>query len=350
MGTLMDCIQAIPDRTQTLMDAIDVTYEALDKALKGNYNKIVIVGSGSSYNAGLFIKSFAEMKLDMSVELFLPNDFVYNTNHKLLSKDSLYVFISQSGMTKLVVEGAQIALDHEFEIVGITENQDSILARMSNASLITLDKKEDYIFRTIGFTTTVILLDQLLLWNYLRNSSDKLGHITYLGQLNTTLKQLNNILSDSVKWFDEHKSTLMEHDAFIFSAALDYWPVAKEADIKFMEMLPMLTNSFELEELVHGPQNMFTSNQGFFILTDQGKDIEKAANVVDFIETEVNAKTYLINKNIFTGDIELNSFTPLLYLMFFQVQSFKIADARGMSMKTGTYPKISEYVARVVAK
>lgn len=103
MGTLMDCIQAIPGRTQTLMDEIDVTYEALDKALKGNYNKSVMLDSGFSCNAGLFIKNFAEMKLDMSVELFLPNDFVYNTNHKLLSKDSLYVFISQSGMTKLVV-------------------------------------------------------------------------------------------------------------------------------------------------------------------------------------------------------------------------------------------------------
>lgn len=46
------------------------------------------------------------------------------------------------------------------------------------------------------------------------------------------------------------------------------WAVAQKAVIKLMEMIPLITNSLEIEELINGLQNCFHSKIGFFLLAD----------------------------------------------------------------------------------
>lgn len=346
MGTLMDCIAAIPKRSEVLMMQMEETSNNITKKLSNNYKKVVIIGSGSSYNAGLFIKSFTEKKLNIGVELFLPNDFMKNTNYQLFEKETLFVFISQSGMTKLVLDSLEVVKELGFDTVGITEDSNSNLANEADLALITLDSGEAYRFRTIGFTTTVILLYQLML--VIAKNQYGIEIDSYVKRLERTVSMFEPMRIESLSWYNAHKSEFDAEAPFIFTGAMSYWPVVKEADIKFMEMIPVLSNSFELEEIIHGPQNMFRSDQVFFILSDEGYDYEKAKNIKLFIEEEVKAVAYLISKNSFNIEIEVNEFVELLYLMFFQVIGFSIANSLGMDLKNGVYPRVTEYVTKSI--
>lgn len=349
MGTLMDCIAGIPFRSKQLINNKEVVNDQIVNTFDKTFKKLVVIGSGSSYNAGLFAKSLSEKELGISVELYYPNDFMYNTNFEMLNDEALYVFISQSGMTKLLIDSLKIVQEKGFSTVGITEDSTSLLANMCDLAMITLEEKEAYRFRTIGFTTTVILLYQLVLSLSLKqNHIDEARYQALSYDLNKVVDSMEPIRNESMVWFENHRNDFDLNASFIFTGAQQYWPVMKEADIKFMEMIPVLSNSFELEEIIHGPQNMFAKDQVFFILSDKGVDLEKAKQIKLFIEEEVKAKVFLISKDTFNEHIDSNEFNVLLYLMFFQVVGFSIAHALGKDLKLGTYPKVSEYVSKVV--
>lgn len=106
-----------------------------------------------------------------------------------------------------------------------------------------------------------------------------------------------------------------------------------------MEMLPVFTNSFELEELIHGPQNSFNQNIGYFILSRSNEDREKARSIAAFIEKEISS-CYLIgdyDEASFNVSPESKYFSNLEYITYFQVLAYMLSTDRGRDLTKGIY-------------
>lgn len=146
MGTLMDCIAAIPKRSEVLMNQMEKTSENITKKLSNNYKKVVIIGSGSSYNAGLFIKAFTEKKLNIGVELYFPNDFMKNTNYQLFDKETLLGLINDEMQSNFGLDFSGLGnlmdnlSNHIMQMVKRSE------ARMVIKNPITYNNLRDYPF------------------------------------------------------------------------------------------------------------------------------------------------------------------------------------------------------------
>ena len=68
--------------------------------------ELIVIASGSSYNAAFMAKLFLEETCGIRTTLFYPNVFVnYHTD---IQKKAAYLFISQGGQTKLVYEAMLI--------------------------------------------------------------------------------------------------------------------------------------------------------------------------------------------------------------------------------------------------
>lgn len=350
---MLETIERIPVQLNDILNNKDQIIKSTQDYLQGKQKikKIVFVASGTSYNAAFTTKKFAEDFVNIPIELVYPNIFVNYLNESLLNEETLYIFISQGGKTKLVYEALEIVQSKRLLNISITESLDTPIASLADLAIEMGSEDEDYVFRTLGYSTTCATL----YWIYisitkLYNRISDIQEQALIQDFSTMIENLPKIKQDTLKWYEQNKFTLMQKDHFVFTGTNDLWPVAQEADIKFMEMLPALTNSFELEELIHGPQNAFDQTTGYFILSRKDEDSDKVKNIVDFINEEVT-KCFVIGEEVAQDtDLQIVSpskyFSSLEYITVFQVLSYKLSTDKGRDLTKGIYPQVATYVEK----
>lgn len=349
--SMLDTIKSIPEKIQERLTNVN-TFSGKLKGIKTE--KVTIIASGTSYNAAFTAKSFIEEKLGIGVELSYPNFFYHHFIKESLSSDEVYLFISQGGTTKSVLESIDLINKLGGTTISITENLDNPISEAAKINYDMGSGKEPYIFRTAGYTLTTVTL--YLIFMEISNQNKKLSNDTikkYHLELAEVAKDIEDTISFSQKWYRQNKKLLFNCEAFFFAGGGALWPIAQESDIKFMEMVPIITNSFEIEELIHGPQNCFTEDMGFFLLAENQEDYDKAVKINSFIQSEVNAYSQLISRN-HTNDSVVNlvstaeTFYPLVYMTFFQVISYLLATDKGRDLSKKIYPQIEKYINKTV--
>lgn len=347
--SMLNHIKTIPELMKMRMNEQD----DIDYVLKNVYQKdsIAIIASGSSYNAAHEIKLFAEKIFNIHVELYYPNYFLRNYGEKNIDVDKLYLFISQGGKTKSVLEAIKWIHRKGGITVSITEKLDSPIAQTAKFNLEIGSKNEPYIFRTSGFSLTVYTLFIFIIkFAYCKEIIDKEMRNTYLAQLSELPNSVNQIITIAEQDYAEDYEKISNYQAVFVSGAGNLWPIAREVDIKFMEMLPIISNSFELEEIIHGPQNCFTSEMLFFFLVDEQQDYQKATSIQNFIQKEIGAFCKIISpfeKKYAFLDVE-NPFNPLLFITYFQVICYFFSQSKGRDLTKRIYPQIDNYIKKSV--
>ncbi len=349
MGTLLNSIEAIPEKLRKVCNNQEVLFDQL-KAYIGekDIRKILVVASGTSYNAAKTTQRFGEEVLNLPIEVVYPNTFLNYYNDHFLTDDILYIFVSQTGTTKLVHEAVGQIRDRGFLNIAITENEDSPIAKAASLSLNMGTDGEEYVFRTIGYSATYTTL--VLMYLYLvKRSGEPIK--SYLSDLNKAVNKIDSIVDETHLWYDAHIDAIAGFEKFIFAGASDLLPVAMEADIKFMEMVPVFTNSFEMEELIHGPQNAFDKSTGYFLLTKTGIDLEKSKNIAEFITKEIGPNAILVGDVGATEmaiDMSFSSsdFYPLEIITVFQVLAYRIAVERGRNLRERINGSVNKYIQK----
>lgn len=353
MKTLFNCIEEIPEK----LTAIHGNKEQLFKLLKGyignkNINKITVVASGTSFNAAFTTKTFGENVLNIPVDTIYPNIFLHYSNRNLLSEETLYLFLSQSGTTTLVYESLKLVKNKGLLNISITEELNSPIAKEASLALDMGTGHEEYIYRTIGYSATCGTLYMLYL-NILRikgKISDE-NYDTYCLDFLAAVNNVESIIDKTINWYSHNSLLLEKFKKFIFTGTSDLYPVAMESDIKFMEMISVFTNSFEMEELIHGPQNAFDDETGYFFIAKANQDSNKAAKISNFIQNEIGNNSIIVG-NSPTRDIDIdieiksNHFYTLEFITVFQVLAYKLAVDRGRDLSVRIHSEINNYITK----
>lgn len=353
MKTLFNCIEEIPEK----LTAVHHNKEQLFKLLKEyignrNINKISVVASGTSFNAAFTTKTFGEQVLNIPVDIIYPNLFLNYSNKNLLSGDTLYIFISQSGTTRLVYESLKLVKDKGLLNIAITEDLNSPIAKETSLALDMGTGHEEYVYRTIGYSATCGTLYMLYL-NILRIKGDisDEDYNTYSLDFLSAVNNVESIIDKTINWYSRSSLLLKSFNKFIFSGTSDLYPVAMESDIKFMEMVPVFTNSFEMEELIHGPQNAFDDETGYFLISKFGQDSDKGVKISDFIQNEIGNNSIIVGNSTTRNtdiDIEVKSkhFYPLEFITVFQVLAYKLAVDKGRDLSVRIHSEINNYITK----
>lgn len=317
-------------------------------------NKINIIASGTSYNAAFTAQIFGWKNLNLDVKLYYPNFFNTNIIEENIDKDSIYIFISQSGKTKAVLDSLEKVKETGALCLSLTEEEDGPIAKSADISLRIGSEKEPFLFRTSGFTLTTVTLYMIFIElaakNHTITSTRKRRYISEFSQLGS---DMSLVVDEAIAWYENHKKELLNCENLFFAGGSELWPVAQEADIKFMEMIPLVTNSFEIEELIHGPQNSFTREIGFFLLADNESDLIKAREIVAFLKEELNSFAVVITRNSeetqeCSIDSKIETFYPLLYITFLQVISYLLSSHKGRDLKVRKNAGIDKYFNKAI--
>lgn len=355
MRTLVKSIEEIPGKLKNICDNRQENYDKLKAYMGGKkISKIMVVASGTSYNAAFTTKMFGEKVLNFPVEIMYPNDFYHYYNKSFLTDDVLTIFISQTGSTKLVYDSLLLVKDLGLMNIAITENDESAIAKAASLSLNMGTDIEEYVYRTIGYSATCATMYMLYL-NLLR-MNDRILSEEYDGYILDYKKAVSSIegIADRTHiWYEKHAERIAGFNKFIFAGAADLLPVAMEADIKFMEMVPVFTNSFEMEELIHGPQNAFDESIGYFLISKAGVDSDKAQRIAAFIRGEIGENAILVgdvedcDMDIFI-DYASDNFYALEAITALQVLAYRISIDRGRDLSVRINSSITNYITKLL--
>lgn len=339
--SLLDCIKRIPSLNEEIINTYPNQFIGLEK-MKNKIKKIIFVASGSSYNAACVSKHFVENQCEIEVEVIFPNVFNQQKYHKN-DESILYVFISQTGATKLVYEIVDDLQNKGYQVASIVGELDSPIAKISKNPIDMGCQHEEYKYKTIGVSTSIVTC--WLLGCYLSDYKE-------IKELSIVNNQLDNIVEKALEWYDSHKYELMKRNLALFTGSNSLWPVSTEADIKFMEMIPYLTKSYELEEFIHGPQNEFNNNELFFVATKKGIEDQKSIAISKFLKNEIGCCYMVGNLTLDGNDFEFpceeSHFYELKHLCFYQVIAYKLADDRGRNLNQGLNTIITSYINKTM--
>ncbi|CAA6805116.1 MAG: Glucosamine--fructose-6-phosphate aminotransferase [isomerizing] (EC [uncultured Campylobacterales bacterium] len=228
-----------------------IAFDEIDIALLEGIKEIKICACGTSYHAGLVASYLLQRVAKIRCSVEIASEFRYK--EPLLSKDMLFVTISQSGETADTIEALKIAKLAGLKSLCICNVDNSTLIRLSDTSILTRAGIEKGVASTKAFTTQVIVLWMLSLYlaKHKNNiSTDELKkHIKALLHTPRVLK----VKSTTHEKLTRLSKRYLHGHGFFFIGRDIFYPLALEGALKLKELSYIHAEGYPSGEMKHGP-------------------------------------------------------------------------------------------------
>ncbi len=213
--------------------------------------KVVIIGCGTAYHAGLVAKYAIEHWTRVPCEVELASEFRYRD--PVVDRQTLVVAISQSGETMDTLMAMRYAREQGAKVLAVCNTNGSTIPRESDAVLYTYAGPEVAVASTKAFLTQLIACFLVGL---------------YLGQVRGTkwgdetrsvVRDLSNLpakvdlVLETMEPVRDLARNLAESTSVLFLGRHVGYPVALEGALKLKELAYMHAEGFAAGELKHGP-------------------------------------------------------------------------------------------------
>jgi len=218
-------------------------------------NRIYLVGSGSSYNACLVFHNALAIHGNTPSLPIVSGE--YRLYRSIVSRGDTVIAVSQSGYTGDTVAAAKMARESGALVVGVTNNPESPLARISDEVINIMAGREEAVTATKTFTAQLYAL--LLLAAGVSSDSGQ--------ELLRDLEKIPKILLASISSLEPIARRIASdiyryQNAFTLGEGVGY-AVAREAALKLKEASGIHAESIQTSEARHGPKAIL--NKGFTV-------------------------------------------------------------------------------------
>ena len=215
-------------------------------------NRIIIVGCGTSYHAGLAGRNAIERWARIPVEVEVASEFRYR--EPIIERGTLVLGISQSGETADTLAAMRLARTQGATVIAVTNARASQATRDADGVLFTRAGLEIGVAATKTFVAQVALLYELAIHLAAVRSSQPEA---VLADLQWGLDELPELIDHVVASVDQPIRELAERLAdssfFLYLGRLSGLPVALEGALKLKEISYVPTDAYAAGEMKHGP-------------------------------------------------------------------------------------------------
>ncbi|MCB0417138.1 MAG: glutamine--fructose-6-phosphate transaminase (isomerizing) [Bdellovibrionaceae bacterium] len=224
--------------------------KASDAELR-TFNKVSIVACGTSWHAALVGKFYIERFAKLSVDVDYASEFRYR--EPVLDKQTLSLFISQSGETADTLAALREAKERHAHAAALVNVQGSSIARESDSVLMTQAGPEIGVASTKAFTTQLSVLYLLAIrLGRARGTLSPKEAETLLAELSELPFQMERVLELSPS-IDKLTHTLLKSKLWLFMGRGIHYPVALEGALKLKEITYLHAEGYPAGEMKHGP-------------------------------------------------------------------------------------------------
>lgn len=229
----------------------EILFEELGGDFFDGIKEIKLCACGTSYHAALSASYLLERYAKIKTSLEIASEFRYK--EPLLSSDTLFVSISQSGETADTLEALKMAKKAGLRSLAICNVDNSSIVRLSDASILTRAGIEKGVASTKAFATQVVVFWMLSLYIAKIRSSlsgeDIKKHISLLRELPNHLS-VDDSLHERIKRLS--KRYLHGHGFFFIGRDI-FYPLALEGALKLKEISYLHAEGYPAGEMKHGP-------------------------------------------------------------------------------------------------
>ncbi|ADV45837.1 glutamine--fructose-6-phosphate transaminase (isomerizing) [Nitratifractor salsuginis] len=228
-----------------------VEFEELDPSLFEGIRSIKICACGTSYHAGLTGAYLLERLAKIPCQVEIASEFRYK--EPLLTPDTLFIVISQSGETADTLEALKMAKRAGLKSLSICNVDNSSIVRESDATILTRAGIEKGVASTKAFATQVMVLWMLTL--YLGQKHRTLAPETLAKELDAMRHTPRALLVEEKLHEKLHrlsKRYLHGHGFFFIGRDL-FFPLALEGALKLKEISYLHAEGYPAGEMKHGP-------------------------------------------------------------------------------------------------
>ncbi len=298
--------------------------------------RIIILGCGTSWHAGLIGEYMLEEFARIPVEVEYASEFRYR--NPILDEGTLVLVISQSGETIDTLAAMREARRRGARALGIVNVVGSTIARESDGGVYIHAGPEIGVASTKAFTSQVTVLALLtLLLGRLRGLSRDYG-IEIARELQGLPAKIERALEGhtAVKRIAELYG---KHENFIYLGRGIHFPVALEGALKLKEISYIHAEGYPAAEMKHGPIALIDENMPVVFICTRDSAYEKVMSNM----MEVRARKGRIIAIATEGDHEVQSradhvlhvpatipmLQPILSVIPLQLLAYDVAVARG---------------------
>jgi glucosamine--fructose-6-phosphate aminotransferase (isomerizing) len=298
--------------------------------------RIIILGCGTSWHAGLIGEYMLEEFARIPVEVEYASEFRYR--NPIIDEGTLVLVISQSGETIDTLAAMREARRRGARALGIVNVVGSTIARESDGGVYIHAGPEIGVASTKAFTSQVTVLALLtLLLGRLRGLSRDYG-IEIARELQALPAKIERALEghEAVRRIAELYG---RHENFIYLGRGIHFPVALEGALKLKEISYIHAEGYPAAEMKHGPIALIDENMPVVFICTRDSAYEKVMSNM----MEVRARKGRIIAIATEGDHEVQSradhvlyvpatipmLQPILSVIPLQLLAYDVAVARG---------------------
>ena len=218
-----------------------IKFDEVEKEFFKGISSVIISACGTSYHAGLVGKYLIERNAKIRVDVEVASELRYR--EPLLTQDTLFVVISQSGETADTLETLKMAKKAGLKTLALCNVDNSSIVREADKTILLRAGIEKGVASTKAFATQVMTL--WMLANYL-------GNITEYKEINEAIEatKVDNIQHEKIKRLS--KRYLHGHGFFFIGRDI-FYPLALEGALKLKEISYIHAEGYPAGEMKHGP-------------------------------------------------------------------------------------------------
>ncbi|MBD1157992.1 glutamine--fructose-6-phosphate transaminase (isomerizing) [Pelagibacterales bacterium SAG-MED17] len=288
-STIKDCINEYVDKYNNQINIYNFPWNI--SSLKA----IVLIGCGTAYHSCLVAKYWLEQNTNLDVSIDIASEFRYRKVR--FKKDSLYVFVSQSGETADTYAALELCKKNKMKTCAVVNVVESSIARDADLVL------PIYCGQEIGVASTKAFLGQMLVLYMLslkisydqkeitkKTYHSKIKNLLLLSNSAKKTLKLDHKLLKIGKVFAQAKGCMFLGRGYSF-------PIALEGALKLKELAYVHAEGYPAGEMKHGPLALIEEGMPVVVIAPRDEHYLKTmSNMQEVIAR--GAKVLLItNKN-----------------------------------------------------
>ena len=288
---------------------------------------ITLIGCGTAYHSCLMAKYWFEELTTLNVNVDIASEFRYRKNR--FKKDTLYVFVSQSGETADTYAALSLCKSKEMKTCSVVNVIESSIARDSEFVMPIHCGTEIGVASTKAFLGQILILYLLALkLGFLRKDlkrelfNKKLKDLKELPDLVQQTLLTDNKIQTISKTFNDAKGSMFLGRGFSY-------PIALEGALKLKELSYIHAEGYPAGEMKHGPLALIEEGMPVVVLAPRDDYYKKTiSNMQEVIARGAKvllitnkSKDEIISENIWeTIEVETTNADLLPFLLTVPLQ------------------------------
>lgn len=240
--TMKSCILEQPDTIRRVCQNAEKVCDSVYSIVgKGPFDKIYLIGSGTSLHTAIAAKYAFTKWFNAEVQVFTPFDFLYYYPHYRLDEKTLILGISQTARSIGTIHCLEKGREYGARTVMVTAEPDNPGGKSAEAILDTCTGEELVGAKTKGFTSTIAML-----YLYAAGLAGKELDISLVPKwMEQSLRCTSEEIEDFAEEYKSAPSVTIIGGGTLTAAA-------KEGALKVLEGVRIPVEVYDVEEYMHG--------------------------------------------------------------------------------------------------